>query len=267
MTVNTNINFPQGPFLDAQSGRPALQWLLWLQNPSVVGITTSTPLGVISGGTDNNITPEDGELLIGKGGKGYAVNFLTAGSGISIANGPGTITISAGNAGIPAGTYGSATTVPQLTFNTAGALTNVNNVTISVSASTITGGILPSAVVVGSYTGITGVGTLTAGVWNATPIAVLYGGTGATTASGARTNLSAASSGANSDITSLTGLTTALDIPYGGTNATTASGARTNLGLGSGLSVTITTAKLTGGGANGSMTFTNGILTAQTAAT
>lgn len=37
--------------------------------------------------------------------------------------------------------------------------------------------------------------------------------------------------------------------------------------LAGGLSVTITTAKLTGGGTNGSMTFTNGILTAQTAAT
>ena len=35
----------------------------------------------------------------------------------------------------------------------------------------------------------------------------------------------------------------------------------------SGLSVTITTAKLTSGGANGSMTFTNGVLTSQTAAT
>ena len=34
-----------------------------------------------------------------------------------------------------------------------------------------------------------------------------------------------------------------------------------------GLSVTITTAKLTAGGTNGSMTFTNGLLTAQTAAT
>jgi len=239
LTVNTNINFPQGPFLDPQSGRPALQWLLWLQNPSVVGITTATPLGSISGGTDNDITPEDGELLIGKGGKGYAVNFLTAGSGISIANGPGTITISASNTGITAGTYGSASTVPQLTFNSAGALVNVNNVNISVNASTITSGTL----------------------------AILYGGTGATTAAGARTNLSAASSGTNSDITSLTGLTTALDIPYGGTNATTASGARTNLGLGSGLSTTITTAKLTLAGTNGSMTFTNGILTAQTAAT
>lgn len=34
-----------------------------------------------------------------------------------------------------------------------------------------------------------------------------------------------------------------------------------------GITVTVTTAKLTPGGANGSMTFTNGILTAQTAAT
>ena len=35
----------------------------------------------------------------------------------------------------------------------------------------------------------------------------------------------------------------------------------------SGITGTITTAKLTGGGANGSMTFTNGVLTAQTPAT
>lgn len=48
---------------------------------------------------------------------------------------------------------------------------------------------------------------------------------------------SLAKKGANSDITSLSGLTTALSIPQGGTGSTTASGARTNLGLvdGSGL--------------------------------
>ena len=38
-------------------------------------------------------------------------------------------------------------------------------------------------------------------------------------------------------------------------------------GLGGGFSGTITTAKLTSGGANGSMTFTNGIVTQQTPAT
>jgi hypothetical protein len=84
------------------------------------------------------------------------------------------------------------------------------------------------------------------------PILVSQGGTGATTPSGARTNLGATSvgnalfiatdevaarnaiiaakSGANSDITSLSGLTTALSLAQGGTGATNASAARANLG-------------------------------------
>jgi hypothetical protein len=37
-----------------------------------------------------------------------------------------------------------------------------------------------SAYISGSYTGITGVGTLTAGTWNASAIDALYGGTGLT---------------------------------------------------------------------------------------
>ncbi|EQC1079745.1 tail fiber domain-containing protein [Enterobacter sp. TCD1-1] len=41
-----------------------------------------------------------------------------------------------------------------------------------------------------------------------------------------------AAKGANNDITSLNGLTTALSVAQGGTGSTTASGARTNLGLG-----------------------------------
>ena len=54
----------------------------------------------------------------------------------------------------------------------------------------------------------------------ATPVTVAQGGTNATTAAGARTNLGAASSGANSDITSLTGLTTPLSVARGGTAQT-----------------------------------------------
>jgi hypothetical protein len=62
-----------------------------------------------------------------------------------------------------------------------------------------------------------------------TDLAVVDGGTGASTASGARTNLGAAASGANSDITSLSGLTTALSIAQGGTGQTTQQAALNSL--------------------------------------
>lgn len=77
------------------------------------------------------------------------------------------------------------------------------------------------------------VGTVTSGRWQANAVDIPYGGTGATTASGARANLQAARSGINSDITQLTGLTTPLSIPQGGTGASTASDARINLGAAS----------------------------------
>jgi hypothetical protein len=53
-----------------------------------------------------------------------------------------------------------------------------------------------------------------------TALSIAQGGTSATTAPLARTALSAAASGANGDITSLTGLSTALSVPQGGTGAT-----------------------------------------------
>ncbi|HHP4880677.1 TPA: fibronectin type III domain-containing protein, partial [Acinetobacter baumannii] len=62
--------------------------------------------------------------------------------------------------------------------------------------------------------------------------AISQGGTGATTAAGARANLGAAASGVNSDITELKGLTTVLSIAQGGTGASSAAGARLVLGLG-----------------------------------
>ena len=62
-----------------------------------------------------------------------------------------------------------------------------------------------------------------------TPLGVSTGGTGASDAATARNNLGAAKSGNNSDISSLSGLTTALSISQGGTGDTTASGALQNL--------------------------------------
>ena len=52
--------------------------------------------------------------------------------------------------------------------------------TNAANASYLSIGTVPSARISGSYTGITAVGTLTAGVWNGSTITVPYGGTGAT---------------------------------------------------------------------------------------
>lgn len=66
-------------------------------------------------------------------------------------------------------------------------------------------------------------GAITGGtITGITDLAVADGGTGASTAAGARTALSAAALGANSDITALSGLTTALSVAQGGTGAATA---------------------------------------------
>ena len=63
-----------------------------------------------------------------------------------------------------------------------------------------------------------------------TMLAVTQGGTGGNDAASARTGIGAAKSGANVDITSLGGITTALSIPQGGTGATTAAAALSALG-------------------------------------
>ena len=60
------------------------------------------------------------------------------------------------------------------------------NITIAADANTLTGTTLASNVLSSS---LTSVGTITTGVWSGTEIAIAKGGTGATTAAGARTNL------------------------------------------------------------------------------
>ena len=116
----------------------------------------------------------------------------TAGTGL---NESPAFTFNIANTGVSAATYGSASQVPVFAVNAQGQITTVTDTAIAISAAAVSGlaasattdttnannitsGSLGTSRLSGSYTGVTGVGTLTAGTWNANTIAAIYGGTG-----------------------------------------------------------------------------------------
>jgi hypothetical protein len=89
---NANINIPYSEFLDVNTGRPSQEWLLWLMSPSFISVKVGSALSVSSGGTGLTTIPTNGQLLIGNG-TNYTLNTLATGSGISVTNGSGSITL------------------------------------------------------------------------------------------------------------------------------------------------------------------------------
>ena len=113
----------------------------------------------------------------------YNLSFsssYTAGTGLTLTGTQFSIT----NTGVTAASVGSASKTLTATVNAQGQLTALADTNIAIAGSQITSGTIGSSYLSGSYTGITGVGTLTAGTWTASTIGVAYGGTGATTLTG-----------------------------------------------------------------------------------
>lgn len=207
----TQIPAPRVPFLDPQTNMVSPQWFLWFNN---LYTFTGSGVGIVqigNGGTGLGTTPSNGQLLIGNG-TGYSLNTLFAGTGISIANGSGAISIA--NSGVLSIVAGTGISVSSAT----------GNVTVTSAAVTSVSG-------TGTVNGITLTGTVTSA--------------GSLTLGGTLSGVSLTSQ--------VSGI---LPIANGGTGTSTA-----------GVTATIATAKLTEVGSDGSMTFTNGLLTAQTAAT
>ena len=234
MSNVTQIPAPRVAF--TQDGQITTQWFRWLNNVYTI---TGSGLGitpVINGGTGLGTIPTNGKLLIGNG-TGYSLNTLTAGTGITVTNGAGTITVaSSGITSFSAGTTGFTPSSPTSgAVVLAGTLVIANGGTGATSAAAaranLGAGTVTSVGGTGTVNGITLTGTVT------TAGNLTLGGT-------------------LSGVSLTTQVSGILPIANGGTGTSTA-----------GVSATIVTAKLTALGADGSMTFTNGLLTAQTPAT
>jgi hypothetical protein len=147
---------------------------------------TCNTVGTITFGTTNITFAQISSAQIYSAGTGLTLNSTT---------------FSITNTAVTAGSYGTASNVPNYTVNAQGQLTYAANTPIAISytavsglapsattdttnASNITSGTLPSGRLSGSYTGITGVGTIAVGVWNGSEVTVPYGGTGASTLTG-----------------------------------------------------------------------------------
>jgi hypothetical protein len=130
-----------------------------------------------------------------------AANFIGAGLTITSINASNISAGTIANARTTADSANGASTIVARDSNgsfsaNVGTFTTISgdgSAISNINASNISSGTVASARVSGSYTGITGVGTLTAGTWNATTIAVANGGTGVTSSTGTGSTVLSAS--------------------------------------------------------------------------
>jgi hypothetical protein len=198
--------------------------------------------------TNSSVTVNGTAISLGSSGTITAANpnALTIGTGLTGTSytGAAAVTIALATSGVAAATYGSASQVPVFAVDVYGRVTSVTNTSIAIAAGAVSGlaasattdttnaanissGTLPVARLSGSYTGITGVGTIAAGTWNGNAIGYAYGGTGLTAAptngqlpigNGTGYTLSTLSAGTNVSISNTAGgITISASASAGGT--------------------------------------------------
>jgi hypothetical protein len=254
-------------------------WFFQIRNGGT-GAITLTPSGseLINGAASLTFNPGDSAIILCDGSNFFTIGFGQSATfafdyvSIDLTGQPSPYTLSGANLNRISYSFGGVLTTNTVVYipatiqqywisnNTSGAFTFI------VKVQGQTGVLIPQGAR-GIYycNGTDLIDADTASV--SFPITVTQGGTNATTAAGARVNLggtsvgigvftattaadgrvalSAAASGANSDITSLTGLTTPLSVPQGGTGAATFTANGILYGSGAG-AVSVTAAGTTG---------------------
>lgn len=170
---------------------------------------------------NSSVTYNGQTVSLGGSGTITAANpyALTIGTGLSGTSYDGSAAVTIANTGVLSNIAGTGISVSGATGNVT--ITNTapdQTVTLTAGSGISVSGTYPSFTVAntgvlsfsGGTTGLTPSTATTGAVTLAGTLAVANGGTGATDAANARSNLGAAASGANSDITSLSGLTGAI---------------------------------------------------------
>jgi hypothetical protein len=156
-----------------------------------VSLTAINASNIATGTIDNArttaATANGASTIVLRGSSGeFSAGTITGtfsgdGSAVSAINGSNVSTGTIANARTTAATSNGASTIVLRGTSgefSAGIITADGSGLSAINASNISSGTVNTARISGSYTGITGVGTLTAGTWNATTIGAQYGGTG-----------------------------------------------------------------------------------------